>query len=224
MPIAPLAVAPYLEEYGYAAVDATSWRLSDLGKSPRPIFALKVVGHEEVDGHTMYTIECSLVLQTACRLDWQACRRLAQLREDLHDRVKDTLGDKYSKHFGQAPFASKGGLPGTTARLNAWFGALAACVNRLEASPSVVALALHFLDAPEPEVPGDEDEADGDDAVEATKPAAASKPPARVLYEHEAVDKDEIDMDFDLDLGGDGDGPAAAAPVARTVSRVEPDA
>lgn len=261
VPLAPLAVAPYLEDYGYEAADAASWRPGEAGRSSgswatswaskssdtrrwpsrrggRPVLELRVVGHEEMKGHTMYTVECSLALRSAFRLDWQASRRLAQLRKDLLGRVKHTLGDAYPKRFGQTPFASKGGLPGTTARLNAWFGALAACVNELATSPSVVGLALHFLDAPEPENLTDEDGAAGEEAAgEAARPAA-SKPP-RVPYEYDeatrtttrrqprwrgGLEKGGVAMDFDLDLGVDDDSAAAVAPVARTPSRVEPNA
>lgn len=36
------------------------------------------------------------------------------------DRIKDALGQNYAAHFSKTPFALKGGLPGTTARLTAW--------------------------------------------------------------------------------------------------------
>ncbi len=37
------------------------------------------------------------------------------------DRIKDALGQNYAAHFSKTPFALKGGLPGTTARLTAWW-------------------------------------------------------------------------------------------------------
>ena len=99
------------------------------------------------------------------------------------DRIKDALGQNYAAHFSKTPFALKGGLPGTTARLTAWwldrnhdmctasqpegsvavnlrFGALAKVVNKGEAPPSLVALLLQFLEAPEPPDPEPEEEAE----------------------------------------------------------------
>jgi len=40
---------------------------------------------------------------------------------------------------------------GTTAQLDRWFDALATCINSRGVPPAVVALALSFLDAPNPE-------------------------------------------------------------------------
>merc|ERR1740129_894736 len=40
-------------------------------------------------------------------------------------------------------------MPGTTARLSRWLCTLATCINAGHAPPSVVALVLTFLDAPE---------------------------------------------------------------------------
>ncbi|CAE7407266.1 unnamed protein product [Symbiodinium natans] len=121
----------------------------DLG-SPAKNQAFEVAGHEERGGHTWYQMKCSLLApRSVPALRWQVDRRLSSLREELHDRIKDALGSSYATQFGKTPFALKGGLPGTTARLNAWFGSMAEVVNRGDAKPSVVALLLLFLEAPE---------------------------------------------------------------------------
>jgi len=157
--MAPVAVAPYLQAYGFAALDPSSWRVppgsagatpssGSRAVPPAPKLVLQMEGHKEVDGHTLYSLVCSLADETVC-INWCAQRRLQQLREDLHDAIKGELGEAYHRHFGRAPFAHKGGLPGTTARLQSWVSTLAACVNAGHAPPSVVALVLSFFEAPE---------------------------------------------------------------------------
>lgn len=155
-------VPPYLERYGYSATSAENWQMPPTAESAAEVAAergwpqltIQVSGHSEVDGHTWYTIGCSLTLSGAGRMNWSVLRRLSQLREALHSEVKVMLGRDYEKHFTDAPFAKKGGLPGTTARLNTWCGALATCINTGSAPPTVVANSLRFFEAP---VPDDED-------------------------------------------------------------------
>jgi hypothetical protein len=65
------------------------------------------------------------------------------------------LAGDYTRHFAATPFAHKGGMPGTTARLDAWFQALAVCINWGSASPSLVATVLHYTEAPEPDPRGE---------------------------------------------------------------------
>lgn len=146
-PLAPVAVVPYLSVYGYEAADPTTWRARQ-----GPTFDLQVQGHDEVEGHTLYLLKGSLKagMLGAAGLEWRTRRRLVQLREDLHDSIKEELDETYRLYFASAPFAHQGGIPGTTARLNTWCGALASCVNSGKAPPTVVALVLHFLEAPEP--------------------------------------------------------------------------
>lgn len=146
----------YLAKYGYSAVDASNWNAppsSAAGSEQvvRPVLELRVVGHEEQDGHTWYTLECSLGLPGGRCLRWCTSKRLVQLREALHDPVKSELKrGTYKEHFGSAPFAHKGGVRGTTARLQGWCGALAGCVNQGACPPRVAWLTLRFLEAPEP--------------------------------------------------------------------------
>mmetsp|Transcript_16249 Transcript_16249/g.30371 ORF Transcript_16249/g.30371 Transcript_16249/m.30371 type:complete len:265 (-) Transcript_16249:81-875(-) len=167
VPLPPLAVAPYLEAYGYQAADANAWQVPPCadGSAERGTqLELGVVGHTEVDGHTWYTIVCSLAFgKDRGSLDWRVHRRLVQLREYLHAHVKTEMGeDTYQKHFADAHFARSGGLPGTTARLHTWCGALTACINTGRASPAVVALVLHFFEAPERDLDKCETMDDGD--------------------------------------------------------------
>lgn len=85
-------------------------------------------------------------------IQWLCRRRLCDLREDLHDRVKEYVGlPFYESHFSEAPFARHGGLPGTTARLAAWMSALAACANDGALDVVLHAYVLRFLHAPVPE-------------------------------------------------------------------------
>lgn len=145
---------PFLAKYGYAAADAETWEKPPCpagdGEEPGSQLELRVAGHQEADGHTWYEVECSLTSPRLRKLNWQAKRRLVQLREELHDVVKAQMRSTYTDYFGATPFAHKGAPRGTTARLGAWFGALAACINTGGCSPRIVAITLQFLTVPEP--------------------------------------------------------------------------
>mmetsp|Transcript_33045 Transcript_33045/g.73596 ORF Transcript_33045/g.73596 Transcript_33045/m.73596 type:complete len:692 (+) Transcript_33045:73-2148(+) len=139
----------YLSQYGYDALEPTNWRTSPSSSSTRPTLALGVVGHGERDKHTFYDVQCSLQADdpNGC-MQWVAQRRLAQLREGLHDVTKRELGKDYNPLFADAPFALRGGLCGTTGRLQKWLETLADCINKGEASPTLVTEVLQFLEAP----------------------------------------------------------------------------
>mmetsp|Transcript_73669 Transcript_73669/g.216161 ORF Transcript_73669/g.216161 Transcript_73669/m.216161 type:complete len:275 (-) Transcript_73669:62-886(-) len=148
-------VRPYLAKYGFLAADADTWSAPAAAgdRGPGPTLELSVTGHEEREGHTWYMLDCRLVGPGASArpLRWRADRRLAQLRELLHDRVKLELGGPaYEQCFSGAPFAHKGGVRGTTARLQGWCAALASGISCGTCPPSVVGLTLQFLEAPEP--------------------------------------------------------------------------
>lgn len=155
--LAPVTVSAFLEGYGYETRADTDMWLVRPGVSATPMLSFDVSGHEERGGHTWYQLKVCLEV-SAAPLRWTSERRLSTLREELHDRVKDVLGQNYAAHFSKTPFALKGGLPGTTARLTAWFGALAKVVNKGEAPPSLVALLLQFLEAPDPPDPEPEED------------------------------------------------------------------
>lgn len=143
----------YLPIYGFELADgASSW-----GEVPSTMginLDLSVEDHVLKAGHNWYNLKCKLRnTPTGMLLEWRAPRRLAQLRGDLHDRVKHLLGPvAYEEHFQKSRFAKFGGPPGTTARLNAWLKTLASLINDGIATPSVATLALVFSAAPLPEV------------------------------------------------------------------------
>mmetsp|Transcript_53804 Transcript_53804/g.125782 ORF Transcript_53804/g.125782 Transcript_53804/m.125782 type:complete len:309 (-) Transcript_53804:80-1006(-) len=157
-PPAEVAIPAYLEAYGYEAQSASTWRTAPgavgIGgeTSQPPRLELSVSGHEEIDGHTRYTVLCSLRGPCVSRLDWQVLRRLQELRENLHDSVKTQLAESYNELFQDSHFAHHGGVPGTTTRLRTWLTALATCINSGSATPAIVARVLHYLEAPEPEM------------------------------------------------------------------------
>ena len=106
-------------------------------------YTVAVTGHREVSGHTTYVIE-----GTANGAPWRAEKRLSEMRA-LHDRVVEALGPaRYDTFFADAGFAPRGGLPGTTAKLNRW------CKRLFESLRYVpdgqLAFALDCLGAPRP--------------------------------------------------------------------------
>lgn len=141
---------PFLGQYGYSAQDGSTWQSAAASSSAdnTPLLSLHVTGHEERDGHTWYRVVCSLASAKLKPLNWQVMRRLVQLREELHDPVKSSLGRSYDSYFGKTPFAHMGGPRGTTARLDAWCDALASCINLTNCQPQVVGLALRFVEVP----------------------------------------------------------------------------
>lgn len=180
--LAPSVVAPYLDYYGYAAVDANTWRVApSLEITGGPRFEVSVAGHEEVSKHTWYTLSCSVVQGGAVRTEWKIQRRLLQLRKDLHNNVKQELGQAYDRHFSGAHFAYKGGVRGTTARLQGWCSALTACINAGHIKPSVVALVFQLLEAPDVQLCRD-----------TTSEARSNDTPV-----------DHSDIEIMLDIGGD---------------------
>lgn len=142
-------ITSYLECYGFAATSLTEWHDQPTSLLGKPKLQIAMDSHVKLEGHTYYCLRCELVSQKpVLHLQWESRHRLVQLREELHDAVRDSLGNTYSEFFGQAPFARRGGLAGTTGRLQSWLEALAACVTAGAASPSLVALVLRFLNTP----------------------------------------------------------------------------
>jgi len=142
----------YLERYLYAPMDDERWQLPPGPKGSGPRLTIWVNGHREIDRHTFYSVQCSLVLCGSLLVEWEAPRRLLQIRECLHAPLKVSFGTgKYYRHFGNAPFARRGGVWGTTGRLKAWFAALTRAINSGALTPGEVAFVLQFLDTPAPE-------------------------------------------------------------------------
>jgi len=142
-------VSLYLAPFGYMVASPEEWRQTPKRSFGTPTLALSVNGHEERGSHTYYDVHCWFVAKKpSLHLEWLAQRRLASLREELHDIVKNELGKSYGDVFGKAPFAKRGGFAGTTLRLQRWLEVLAACVNDGTAPPALVAQVLLFLGAP----------------------------------------------------------------------------
>lgn len=156
-PMSDAEVASYVQPYGYAALGPLQWeRMSS--QTAWPKLTLTMYGHAEIDDHTCYRFRCELDTQVggagprcapSLSLKWGVQRRLAHLREGLHDIVQSCLGDGYHKVFGEARFARHGGPPGTSARLEAWLAKLVLHVNDGTAAPEIVAQVLHFFEVPQ---------------------------------------------------------------------------
>lgn len=155
------AVRSCLARYGFHAVNDSNWealpdQAQDAGvMMSAPALEIQVAGHEEREGHTWYQLNCSLLhgggTVGSRTLQWRGYWRLAQLREGLHNPVRERLShDAYRKIFHGAPFALRGGPRGTTQRLRGWCGALSSCINQQLCPPSIVWLSLRFLQVPEP--------------------------------------------------------------------------
>lgn len=143
------STAQFLQQYGYEAVSDECWTTLSNGEAEH-MLDISINEHHEVDRHTLYSIDCILILDGLRRLEWRADRRLTQIRNQLHDPLRKQLSSTYSQIFDSAPFAHRGGPAGTTARLDRWFNALATSINSRACSPGVVSTLLQFLDSPEP--------------------------------------------------------------------------
>jgi len=149
------AISAFLRKYGYGVttegVSACAWETADAPGGDSIIrLELHVSGHEELDGHTWYRVDCSLSSVKMRPFNWQMSCRLTQLRDDLHDPVKAALAKRYDEYFAKSPFAHMGGPRGTTARLDGWCSALADCINAKGVKPAIVNLVLHFVEVPPP--------------------------------------------------------------------------
>eukprot|EP00747_Dinoflagellata_sp_TGD_P168973 gnl/TRDRNA2_/TRDRNA2_196693_c0_seq1.p1 gnl/TRDRNA2_/TRDRNA2_196693_c0~~gnl/TRDRNA2_/TRDRNA2_196693_c0_seq1.p1 ORF type:complete len:301 (-),score=47.46 gnl/TRDRNA2_/TRDRNA2_196693_c0_seq1:57-863(-) len=155
-PLEPWTLCEYLVALGYDDLyiaDQTEWESNgdlqeDLPPSERPLqLQVHVNTHVEVAGHTHYCMDCSLTQpgSEAPQLMWRADRRLGDIRSYLLDPLEREFGRDYAQHFEGAPFALRGGLPGTTARLNTWFERLSSLINVRKANPTATALTMRFL-------------------------------------------------------------------------------
>lgn len=225
-PVGPSEVPALLKRYGYSASSASAWEEG----AARPEIKLGMIdGHREKGMpyvHTWYALHGSLTTaatasQVSSRVRWQVERRLAHLRAMLHDPVKCALGKDYDECFASAHFAHHAGPPGTTMRLEAWLRALASWINSGKASPSLVALILRFLEAPDvAETALAQGTANGSGQARepaAAAPAAAEEPaPAQAPQADAAPRESELDEKTDegaSDAGdaGEADGSGAQA-------------
>jgi len=151
--------AKYLKEYGYPVAASRillEWEslpeLQEAKSGGCPQLDISLLGHEEKDGHTLYQVRCNLTLPNSSCLDWCVQHRLKHIREELYEKVYQSLSPSgsYMELFNDSPFALRGGLPGTTARLNGWLSTLADCTNHGSCEPALVCCLLRFLQAPDP--------------------------------------------------------------------------
>eukprot|EP00931_Biecheleriopsis_adriatica_P103173 TRINITY_DN78041_c0_g1_i1.p1 TRINITY_DN78041_c0_g1~~TRINITY_DN78041_c0_g1_i1.p1 ORF type:complete len:229 (-),score=39.89 TRINITY_DN78041_c0_g1_i1:77-763(-) len=144
----------YLALFGLDADSEDAWSAKHLARvqaEAQPMLEIVVRGHEELEGHTWYVLDCAIwrPCMDFGRAEWRCHRRLAHLREGLHDQVKELLGSTlYAEHFGDTPFAAHGGFSGTTSRLLLWCQSLGKCINSCAAPPPVAAAVLRLLSAP----------------------------------------------------------------------------
>lgn len=151
-PLAPRDIPDFIRPYGYYAETNLLW-----GRVQPPELVLRVTGHSEKGKHTYYDLECRLTPRAQFRpesqapqYDWKVSRRLAHLREGLHDPLRRALGSSYQTYFSGVHFARHLGPAGTTARLDTWCQRLAQTVSNKLAPPEIAAAVLQVLEAPDP--------------------------------------------------------------------------
>jgi len=156
VPLADGTIPEYLLERGFAALDTITWALAGPSEWAHrmPVVRFAVRNHEEAGSHTWYTLEaCFYTPDCTQRQAWKAPRRLLHVRQ-FRDHLRSSLGKEgYNRIFTtntgeRVPFAARGGVPGTTLKLDAWLCALANTINDGATTPAVVAATLHFLRAP----------------------------------------------------------------------------
>mmetsp|Transcript_93102 Transcript_93102/g.216365 ORF Transcript_93102/g.216365 Transcript_93102/m.216365 type:complete len:291 (-) Transcript_93102:216-1088(-) len=144
-PLAPLDVPEFLAPYGYHANSHLLWR----GQRP-PELTIRVHDHSLIGKHTYYHLDCTLAKSNESEdmYTWRVARRLAHLREGLHDPLRCSLGSSYQTYFCGVHFAHHLRPSGTTARLNAWCHRLADCLNSRLVPPEIAAAVLRVLGVP----------------------------------------------------------------------------
>ncbi|CAE7805276.1 ABCG24 [Symbiodinium necroappetens] len=112
-------VQAFLEPFGFLANTPLDWQ-----KGPLPELRIIIAGHSSSGRHLFYNVECTLwrashagagyahktedaSLTAQPWLAWRASRRLAHLRQGLHDLVKSHLGSSYKTYFCHVPFAQR---------------------------------------------------------------------------------------------------------------------
>lgn len=141
------SVVPHIiQRFGYIADNQSVWRTSE----NQPVLQIRITSHSESKGHTYYHYECDISMTTepSSLYSWSGKRRLQHLRRGLHDACKKELGSGYHKLFKDTPFAHRGGVRGTTKRLNAWCARLSECANERLVPPVILAQVCKLLEAP----------------------------------------------------------------------------
>mmetsp|Transcript_127307 Transcript_127307/g.407220 ORF Transcript_127307/g.407220 Transcript_127307/m.407220 type:complete len:365 (+) Transcript_127307:75-1169(+) len=109
-PVSPEAAISYLQALGFKVESDEQWQQPP--QESGSMLEFRLDGHARHAEHTWYGIECFIHSSNehgSSSTQWNAPRRLTQLRMDLHDPIKDSLVDAYPALFGNAPFAKMGG-------------------------------------------------------------------------------------------------------------------
>jgi len=143
-PLTDTEVPAFLEPYGFYANSHVLWRCQP------PRLGIRVTGHSAIGGHVHYRVECMLdrLRSSEEKVAWHVDRRLAHLREGLHNPLKKALGSSYPTYFCGVRFAHRLRPTGTTVRLDAWCERLAYCISGRLAPPHIAAETLRILGAP----------------------------------------------------------------------------
>merc|ERR1712228_700234 len=139
-----------LKDHGQSALDDPVEFITNLQLGNSSQLVIDVPGHAEEDGHTYYQISCALASledATKIRRSWSCKKRLCDIREKVLDIVVEEVSENYEVLFASAPFALRGGLPGTTARLSGWFARLAEYINDGKLSPQLCVMILDSLES-----------------------------------------------------------------------------
>merc|ERR1719215_782228 len=155
-PLGASEVVSFLENFGYSLAGPDSW-----GPGPQPNVKLgPVLKHTATEpklvkvDHPWFEIHGYICSDALCK-DWQwtVSRRLRHIQGSLVGPVRSELGQRYNRLF-KMPQASnevensqRRGRE-STARLEAWFLALATAMRELALSPALTAAVLRFLGAP----------------------------------------------------------------------------
>ena len=159
--------------------------MSSFARQP-PAYTVGVTGHHEADGHTMYVIEGTAPGDAS----WRSLKRLVELRA-LHDHVVETLGRaRYDTLFAGATFASRGGLPGTTGKLNCWCRRLFESLG--DVPDELRAFVFESLGAPRENLIRDQS-ASMQRCVDGTGPEAIAKDVPRLARRCSFVDNASLD-------------------------------
>lgn len=140
--------APFLQAFGYAAIDSTSWA-SDPPYA-RPQIKIFVTEHARIGYHEWYLINVTLEQEGFERFQWEAARRHVHIKKLWYEQVKQDCGPQYKKQFAGAHFPASGKSSSIMKKLVNWCIVVARGINDGYLSPAIVALTLRFLDAPGP--------------------------------------------------------------------------
>lgn len=142
-PLATSAIPEYLKSCGYCANDSATWKEPFCSEDQS--LQITVTNSTFMAGHTWYFVRYTITIGDAVRKQWRVPRRLCHFREGLYDHVvREMPRAVKERYFQSAPFALRGGPPGTGNRLRGWCEALSKFINAGQASPSTLAQCLRW--------------------------------------------------------------------------------